>query len=443
MAPDAPREDPVQQAIAAEEMRGLALAMRARLAGLAVFAIWVLIENPFQVGLWYLLLIASLAASGSLPLFVERRRLGLGWLYVQAVVDVVVVAVGVFVPNPFDIAGFPVQMQLRFSNELYLFGLLSLSVFGYSPRLVLWTGFVGVLVWSCSVLWVLSLPNTIADFDLDEFMISTLSDRIALVLDPMRVLVGVTIRQMLVVVVVAIALAVAVARSRRLVVQQASAERERANLSRYFSPKLVDDLARQGTAIGETRRHEVLVLFADLAGFTTFAAEERPENVIELLREYHRRVTRAVFENDGALDEYLGDGVMATFGNPEASGTDAVKALRTGQTIVREIDAWSREREAAGEPELRVRVGIHRGPVVTGNVGEEQLKFAVVGDAVNVASRLQELAKELGTALVVSDQALTAARAEGLSEAETSNLADAGEHTLRGRGGTIRVWAST
>lgn len=442
MLSDPTGEDPVQKAIAAEEMRGLRLSMRVRLVGLATIAGWFLVENPFPLGVWYLLLALGLAVSGSLPLFVERRSLGIGWLYVQALLDASVVAIGVFVPNPFDDAALPRQMQLRFSNELYLFTLVALSALSYSPRLVLWTGAVNAAVWSACVLWVLSLPGTIGDFDVADYVVRSMSKRIAIIMDPSRVLIGVWGRQMLMLVVVSVTLSVAVARARRLVVQQASAERERANLSRYFSPKLVDDLARQGVALGETRRRDVALLFVDLAGFTRFAAEESPDHVIALLREYHRRVSREVFSHDGALDEYLGDGVMATFGNPEASALDATNALRCGQAIVKSIEAWSSERVAAGRAPLRVRVGIHRGPVVLGNVGEEQLQFAVVGDAVNVASRLQELAKELDASLVFSDDLRTAALREGVvTEEEVAAFRDAGEHQLRGRAVPTRVWA--
>lgn len=442
MLSDPAGEDPVQKALAAEEVRGLRLSMRVRLVGLATVAGWFLIENPYPLGVWYLLLALGLAISGSLPLFVERRSLGLGWLYVQAFLDASVVAIGVFVPNPFDDAVLPRQMQLRFSNELYLFTLVALSALSYSPRLVLWTGLVNAAVWSVCVLWVLSLPGTIGDFDVADYVARSMSERLSIIMDPSRVLIGVWGRQMLMLILVAVTLSVAVARSRRLVVQQASAERDRANLSRYFSPKLVDELAQQGAALGETRRRDVVVLFADLAGFTRFASEDTPDRVIELLREYHRRVSHEVFSHDGALDEYLGDGVMATFGNPEASPFDATNAFRCGQEIVKSIEAWSEERAAAGHAPVRVRVGIHRGPVVLGNVGEEQLQFAVVGDAVNVASRLQELAKELEASLVLSDDLRTAVLGEGqVTEEELAGLRDAGEHQLRGRSVLTRVWA--
>ncbi len=442
MTPTSPREDLVQHAIAAEEMRGLHLAMRWRLFGLAVVSVWVVFENRFPIGLWYLGLVGVLALSGSVPLFVQRSRLGLGWLYGQAVIDAGVLAVAVFVANPFDSAALPPQMQLRFSNELYLFGLVGLSALSYAPRLVLWTGFAGAAVWSLCVLWVVLLPESVADFDYEGYAALSLGERLDLINEPYRIMIGVWLRQMLLLLLLAITLAIAVARSRRLVVQQVSVERERANLARYFSPKLVEELAHQGAALGETRERDVIVLFADLAGFTTFAAEQSPDEVIALLRGYHRRISRQVFAHDGTLEEYLGDGVMATFGNPGPSATDAANALRCARGIVRSIEDWSQERRAAGANPLQVRVGMHRGPVVIGNVGEEQLQFAVVGDAVNVASRLQELAKELGVAVAMSDEVVEAAREEGVAtEEDLAGLCDAGGHELRGRRGVVRVWS--
>ncbi|MDG2304953.1 MAG: hypothetical protein P8R42_09890 [Candidatus Binatia bacterium] len=95
-----------------------------------------------------------------MPLFVQRGRLGLGWRYVQAVVDAATVVIAVLVANPFDAPVLPPQIQLRFSNELYLCGRVGLSALSYAPRLVLWTGLVGAATWSLAVAWVIWLPET-------------------------------------------------------------------------------------------------------------------------------------------------------------------------------------------------------------------------------------------------------------------------------------------
>lgn len=364
----------------------------------------------------------------------------MGWLYVQSVLDSLVIVAGFLVPNPFDAQSLPMQVQLRFSNEGYFFLLIAASALSYSPRLVLWTGAVAAVVWSSAVGYIALQPETLIELNPDDFWKLTPEGQVELVTNPHRILVGVWIRQVLLMVLVAVTLAIAVARARRLVFQQASAERERANLSRYFSPKIVDELAQQPAELGETRQRDVTILFADLAGFTTLASEGSPEQVIELLRQYHRRVSREIFERDGTLEEYLGDGILATFGNPNPSGRDAANALRSALAIERVVDEWNQERAATAKDRLRVRVGLHRGSVVIGNVGEQQLQFAVVGDAVNVASRLQELGKELDACVVLSADVIAAARREGVSEDELAGLRDEGDKRLRGRDAAVRVW---
>lgn len=179
-----------------------------------------------------------------------------------------------------------------------------------------------------------------------------------------------------------------------------------------------------------------------MVGFTRLAAEQPPEAVIRLLRDYHARMAQAVFEHGGTLDEYLGDGIMATFGTPRPSGRDATNAVRAAGEMVRLVAAWNAERADAGAPPVRIGVGVHYGPVVLGNVGDAlQLKFAVVGDTVNVASRLQELTRTLSAAVVFSQDLLDAARAEGgLAAADLDGLVAEPPQPIRGREQAIAVW---
>jgi adenylate cyclase len=290
------------------------------------------------------------------------------------------------------------------------------------------------------VAWIIVQPQTWARFEAPGWNVMTPEQKIATFLDPNLVHLAFLVRQTVIILVVSGILAAVVARSRKLVLRQVSAERERANLSRYFSPTLVDQLATSDEPVRSTSQRNVAVLFADLAGFTAIAADESPANVIALLREYHRRTTRAVFEHDGTLDEYLGDGVMATFGTLRPGPSDATHALRCARSIVSGLEDWNRERERTGEAPLRVRVGVHYGPVVLGNVGDEQLKFAVVGDTVNVASRLQELTRKLDAKVAISEDLADAVRSESQTSNELDSFEERGEHEIRGRGGSVRVW---
>jgi adenylate cyclase len=431
---------PLRAAFAEEQVRGLELAAHVRLVALAVLSVWVGIENDFPEAWYPLASIVGFALIGVVPPALVRRGSGIKWLYLQPVLDFSLLTFIVLTPNPFDPDPFPAAMRLRLRNEFYLLPFLTVSLLSYSPRLVLWSGFVAVVVWATGVGWIIAQPETWATLEPSSWNSMTPEQKIAAFLDPHLVHLGFLIRQTVIILVVSGVLAAFVARSRQLVLRQVSAERERANLSRYFSPTLVDQLARSDEPLRTTSQQNVAVLFADLAGFTAIAAERSPASVITLLREYHKRTTRAVFAHGGTLDEYLGDGVMATFGTPRTGPSDATHALRCARSIVSSIDEWNRERERIREAPLHVRVGVHYGPVVLGNVGDEQLKFAVVGDTVNVASRLQELTRKLGAEVAISQDLIDAVRTETPAATELDSFEERGEHEIRGRGGTVRVW---
>src|SRR3989442_15581455 len=108
--------------------------------------------------------------------------------------------------------------------------------------------------------------------------------------------------------------ALLVGRPRALVAERAGAERARGNLSRYFSPKVVDTLAERDEPLGRVRRQAVGVLFADLVGFTTMAEDMTPEEGMALLRDFHGRMEEVVFRHNGCLGKFIGDALLATFG---------------------------------------------------------------------------------------------------------------------------------
>jgi adenylate cyclase len=225
--------------------------------------------------------------------------------------------------------------------------------------------------------------------------------------------------------------------------QRAAAERARNNLSRYFSPNLVEMLAERDEPLGAVRRQTVAVLFADIVGFTSMAEQMMPEAVVRMLRQYHERMTAPIFACGGTIDKYIGDEIFAVFGVPEATVEDAANALKCANMMLKVLECWNEEREARGEPPLAIGIGLNYGPAVLGDVGSEHsFSFTVIGDTVNTASRLQRLTRGLETLLVVGD-ALVDAVKSGASEtaaALASQLHDRGEQALRGRTGPVRIW---
>jgi adenylate cyclase len=227
-----------------------------------------------------------------------------------------------------------------------------------------------------------------------------------------------------------------------------AAERARNNLSRYFSPNIVDMLAAQDEPLGAVRRQTVAVLFVDIVGFTRMAEAMAPEAVVTLLRQFHEHMTAQIFACGGTVEKYIGDAIFAVFGVPNSSPEDAVNALRCAEMMLQALERWNGERVGDGETPLAIGIGLNYGAAVLGDVGSEHsMSFTVIGDTVNTASRLQGLTRSLGTPLVVGDALVRAVAAmlpaagarEGAADL-LGPLEDQGEQILRGRAGPVRIW---
>ena len=177
---------------------------------------------------------------------------------------------------------------------------------------------------------------------------------------------------------------------------RAAAERARNNLSRYFSPNIVEMLAEQDEPLGAVRRQTVAVLFVDIVGFTRMAERMTPEAVVTMLRQFHERMTAQIFACGGTVEKYIGDAIFAVFGLPESGPGDAANALQMRRADDRGAGRLEHRAHAAGDPPLAIGIGLNYGPAVIGDVGSAQsLSFTVIGDTVNTASRLQGLTRTL------------------------------------------------
>jgi class 3 adenylate cyclase len=237
---------------------------------------------------------------------------------------------------------------------------------------------------------------------------------------------------------------------RRLQEAQAAeraAERARANLARYFSPKLVETLAAKDQPLGAVRRQNLAMLFADIVGFTRLSETLEPELVMELLRDIHGWMERAIFQFDGSIEGYIGDAVLAIFGFPEAGEKDASNALSCAYELLTASKIWSQARAKKGLSPIHIGIGLHYGPVVLGDVGtEEYVEFTVIGDTVNTASRLQQATRTLQCDLVVGQELVNAVKEENERE-DTTNLLERlhphGDLAIRGRTQAVRIWTLT
>ena len=182
-------------------------------------------------------------------------------------------------------------------------------------------------------------------------------------------------------------------------------EKSKENYRRYFSPEIGDEIENGDLVIGQdgSRLTPVAVLFTDISGFTKLSEKMDPEDVLDLLSAYQTLMVDAIFQHKGTVDKFIGDAVMANFGTPRSHGNDAQNAFNCGVLMNRKLGEWNEERQGAGLPVIHHRIGIHFGTCVVGNMGSEQrLEFAVIGDAVNVASRICDACKDFDSNFLIS-----------------------------------------
>ncbi len=428
------------QAFRRAELTGLKQAAIARAIALTIILFW-LFALLRGAAWFYVPAFVVFAAIPAVHYALARGPYSRAWHgYLFFALDAALLTFTLLFPNPLLEQPWPEPVLFRFGNFLYFFVLLALVSLSYSPRLMIWAGLISVSCWAVATRFVAELPGTTTQ-------IPPLSDPVARLerfLDPQYLSLNLRIQEAVVLLLVASILALSVSRSRQLAIRVVTAARERTNLARYFPPNIVDQLAEADNPFRTVRTQSVAVLFADMVGFTHMAEQVSPQEIVELLRAYHRRTERIVFENNGTLDKYLGDGVMATFGTPVESVDDAGNALACARELIAEIADWNKLRQASGFPTVRLSIGVHYGAVVRGDIGtERRLEYAVLGDTVNVTSRLEELTRTLDCSIVASDALITQVRASGnpRNDALLDGFTKREPQRLRGREAYTEIWS--
>jgi adenylate cyclase len=391
-----------------EELSGFAFAFKARAIALGIVFMWVVFSSS-----WTRLpvLIAAMAlffVVGWIGYTTRKSRYMLAIQAVCAMVDVAIIVLGSHYPEG-DWYEWALQSWLRRAAFLYLVAYVAASALTFSVKIVLIAGAAALVGQLASFAFVLHSAEHV-----DSFRGFTASNALELLsqlievqgVDPVVFM----LNQLVLLAITTGLIAGAIWRARRHVERAVLAETERANLGRYFSPNVVERLATDMRGLEAGRAQDAAVMFVDVIGSTRRMEANTPEQVIAVIRAFHRRIVPIVFRHNGSIDKFLGDGLMAVFGAPEKTPCEARDSLLCAVEILDTIDQWRDRLVAVGRAATTVGIGIHFGPVIQGNVGiADRLEFTTLGDTVNVASRLESMTRQFDAGILLSLEALQAA----------------------------------
>lgn len=172
---------------------------------------------------------------------------------------------------------------------------------------------------------------------------------------------------------------------------------------------------------GENR--DATVFFSDIRGFTSFSEKVTPEDVVNMLNEYFKIMVSIINKHHGVVDKFIGDAIMAVWGAPESHGNDAANALKACIEMRIAVDKLNKDRLEQGKPEIKIGMGLHSGPLIAGTIGsDDRMEYTVIGDTVNMASRIESATKAYGTDLLISE--VTQDRVKDLFICEVAGTAE-------------------
>jgi adenylate cyclase len=209
----------------------------------------------------------------------------------------------------------------------------------------------------------------------------------------------------------------------------------RKTLLKYLSPQLVQTIMQDFNWAGlRAEKRNLTVLFSDIRGFTSISEKLPPEAVVATLNEHLNMMVSVIFKHQGTLDKFIGDCVMAFWGAPLAQPNHAELAARAALDMIEGLEKLNRKWQSEGRPTLQIGVGINSGEMLFGNIGSEQrMDFTVIGDSVNLGSRLESATKELHATIVISDATYQQIR-------DKAQVRPLGEISVKGKAQKIVVY---
>lgn len=313
-----------------------------------------------------------------------RRRTPQWLLYVSVVVDMALLFVLIWSFHHQYMQ--PPSFYLKAPTLLYVFIFIALRALRFEARFVVLAGIVAALGWTLLAIYAVSGPEGMSMITRDYVLYMTSNS----------VLIGAEIDKIVSILTVTAIIAVAINRARRLLVRAVVEGAAAHDLARFFAPEIAQQItaAEQEVSAGEGQAREAAILFCDIRGFTVYAKTVEPAILMRALADYQSLMVPIIQRHGGSIDKFMGDGIMATFGAAVTTSTHAADALRAIDDIMRAAVTWNDARDAAGDPVLRVGAACAAGPIIFGAVGDTtRLEYTVIGDAVNLAAKLEKQTK--------------------------------------------------
>jgi adenylate cyclase len=300
----------------------------------------------------------------------------------------------------------PPSFYLKAPTLLYVFIFIALRALRFDMRYVLLAGFTAAAGWLILMAYAVHQSGGM-DVITTDYVLYTMSH---------KVLIGAEFDKVISILVVTAILALVIVRARRLLINSVSQATAAKDLSRFFSPEIAEQITHSENWIepGTGHARQAAILHCDLQGFTRLSMEKPANEVISLLAEYQARMVPIIQSNGGAIDKFLGDGILATFGAAEDSDTYSADGLRALEAMMAEADKWRQERELAGLDPQHIRFTAASGQILFGAVGDKsRLEYTVIGEPVNLAAKLDKHAKSEKAETVVTLACFESALAQG------------------------------
>ena len=349
-------------------------------------------------------------------LLAYRNQLGHRMLMLSVVVDITVLMVTIW---SFHIQyGQVAAFYLKAPTLLYVFIFIALRSLSLSPVYVLFAGACAALGWLTLLALAIHAPGGQALITRDYVAYMT----------SLQILIGGELDKIISIVAVALLLAISAGRARSLLHHSVAGQAAASQLARFFAPEVAATIVAADEILqpGQGRQTEAAALFVDMRGFTRLATLLAPHDLIALLGEYQRLAVPIIQRNGGSITTFLGDGIMVTFGATQPSTSYAADAMRTAEQLLVAMDAWAQIRSNRQLPAPGVGIGVATGTVTCGTIGDEgRLEYAVIGDPVNRAAKLQNHSKVEQVGALATTDALHRAVGQGYDAARASELRSA------------------